>query len=280
MMRRLQELIAKAGDVLSEEASGRFKRLGREGRHLSLDSSPTVVVGDIHGDIHALREILEATGIEEKIHDGGWRLLFLGDYGDRGADSIAVYETILGLKVACPQGVALMMGNHEALDIVPLQPHDLPDQLRSVYGAEWGGIYSSILTLQALLPSSAIYGDRVLLVHGGVYPGINRSKLARPKAKELEMVLWNDPFEDAEGLSASPRGAGVRFGPRVTAEALGTLGVELIVRSHSAVPGGFRLNHGGSVLTIFSSKHVYGLENGSYLVLERGKPAMDCLRLF
>jgi hypothetical protein len=278
-MERLRILIERAIEVLADEELSRLEGLDREGMFLTLDSSPTVVVGDIHGDKAALMEVLDGSGILKKVGKG-WRLVFLGDYADRGPDSLGVYETVLGLKVDHPCDVVLMKGNHEALEIVPLQPHDLPDQLRSFHGKAGDGIYSALLDLHMHLPSSAIYGRSILLIHGGVYPGITRSSLARPSPKELEMILWNDPYEEAEGLSVSPRGAGARFGPAITEEALKSLGVKHILRSHSAVQKGYRFNHRGRVLTVFSSKHVYGLENGAYLVLEDGRPIGDCIRVF
>jgi hypothetical protein len=278
-MGKLRDLVERTSRVLADEAAGGLEGLVREGALLTLDPSPTVVVGDIHGDLASLGSILEGSGILKKIGKG-WRLVFLGDYADRGPDSLGVYEAVLELKVNHPSDVVLMKGNHEALEIIPLQPHDLPDRLRSLHGRAGDAIYESLLALHTLLPSAAIYGGSILLIHGGVFPGITRSSLVRPSHKELEMMLWNDPYEEADGISASPRGAGVRFGAAVTSEALGALGVRQIVRSHSAVPKGYRFSHGGRVLTIFSSKHVYGLDSGAYLVLEGGRSIGDGIRVF
>jgi protein phosphatase len=272
-------LIERAGDILTEEAAGRLEGLEREGALLVMDRSPTVVVGDIHGDLNALTTILRESGILRRIA-GGWRLVFLGDYADRGPDSLGVYEAVLKLKLDHPSNVVLMRGNHEALEMIPFQPHDLPEQLMARHGSRGAEIYESLLALHPLLPSASIYGCRVLLIHGGVFQGISHSSLVRPSRKELEMMLWNDPFEGAEGTSPSPRGAGGRFGPSVTSEALRLLGVEHIVRSHSAVPGGHKFNHGGRVLTIFSSKNVYGLASGAYLVLEEGRSIGEGVRVF
>jgi protein phosphatase len=278
-MEKLRALIESAGRILADEAAGRLEGLKREGALLTLDASPTVVVGDIHGDLTALRTILEGSGIIKKIGKG-WRLVFLGDYADRGPDPLGVYEAVLELKTHHPNNVVLMKGNHEALEIIPFEPHDLPHKLRSLQGGSGDAIYESLLYIQSLLPSAAIYGGSILLIHGGVFPGITRSSLARPSQKELEMMLWNDPYEEADGVSTSPRGAGVRFGYAVTAEALRSLGVGHIVRSHSAVPKGYRFSHRGRVLTVFSSKHVYGLDSGAYLVLEGGRSIGDGIRLF
>ncbi len=246
---------------------------------VTLDLSPTVIVGDLHGDLSALYEIIEGSGILNKL-DVGWRLVLLGDYGDRGPDSLGVYEAILELKLQYPNAVVLLKGNHEALDLIRFQPHDLPDRIRERYGSRWYEIYESILKLQSMLPAAALYGDRALPVHAGIFRGICREALKCPKNEELEMMLWSDPTEDFEGMAKSPRGAGVRFGAAVTHEALRTLGVGMIIRSHSAVPGGYKFNHGGGVLTVFSSKNVYHLEHGAYFLFEDGRTVLDGIRQF
>ncbi len=258
---------------------GGLEGLERDGALITLDRLPTVVVGDIHGDLRALNAILGDSGIRERFSDG-WRRVFLGDYGDRGPDPIGVYEAVLRLKLDHPSSVVLLRGNHEALDMMTLHPHDLPEKLRARYGGSGAEIYKLLLVLHALLPSAAIWGGRTLLVHGGVFRGISHTSLAKPSRKELEMMLWNDPYEGADGASFSPRGAGERFGPSITGEALRSLGVEQIVRSHSSVPAGHRFNHGGRVLTIFSSKYVYGLESGAYLLLEAGRSVGAGVRVF
>lgn len=278
-MDRFKSLIDEAISLIAQEASGRFRGLSRNGMLVTLDPSPTLVIGDLHGDSRALTEILEGSGILGRI-ERGWRIAFLGDYGDRGPDSLGVYEAILELKLRCPGGVVLLKGNHEALDLIRFQPHDLPDQLRVRYGSRWFEVYGSLFKLHSMLPSAAIYGDRALLVHGGVFRGVSRERLESPKREELEAMLWSDPTEDFEGIAPSPRGAGSRFGPAVTQEALRKLGVGMMVRSHSMVPGGYRFNHGGRVLTVFSAKYVYGMENGAYLVFGDGRTIAEGIERF
>ena len=44
-------------------------------------------------------------------------LLFLGDYVDRGPDSLLNFVLILALSLAWPERVIVLRGNHEALDM-------------------------------------------------------------------------------------------------------------------------------------------------------------------
>jgi hypothetical protein len=60
--------------------------------------APIDVVGDIHGEIDALRALLEHLGYDTGgRHPHGRRLVFIGDPTDRGPDSPAVLELVRDL---------------------------------------------------------------------------------------------------------------------------------------------------------------------------------------
>lgn len=72
----------------------------------------TIVVGDIHGCYNELRDLilsLKKEGVYNKDTD---KLIFLGDYIDRGEDSKKVIEFIRNLQENNDNVIALM-GNHE-----------------------------------------------------------------------------------------------------------------------------------------------------------------------
>lgn len=66
-----------------------------------------VAIGDIHGRLSKLEGLLE-----QIVPSGDDRLVFLGDYIDRGADSFEVVELLIRLKKDFPLTVTLR-GNHE-----------------------------------------------------------------------------------------------------------------------------------------------------------------------
>ncbi len=70
------------------------------------------IVGDIHGEVDALRSVLDTLGYgRDGVHPQGRRLVFLGDLSDRGPDSPAVVELVSNLVA---RGLAqCLMGNHE-----------------------------------------------------------------------------------------------------------------------------------------------------------------------
>ena len=71
---------------------------------------PVYIVGDIHGQFYDLINLLSRVSQpgESKV-----KLLFLGDYVDRGNFSIEVLITILVLKINYPKYVFMLRGNHE-----------------------------------------------------------------------------------------------------------------------------------------------------------------------
>lgn len=72
--------------------------------------------GDLHGNLGAL------LSMESALWSGGVavsaaRLLFLGDYVDRGAHGTELMAYLLATKLQRPAGVLLIRGNHETRDI-------------------------------------------------------------------------------------------------------------------------------------------------------------------
>lgn len=263
--------------ILAEEGKGTGGR--REGSLIVLEPSPMVVIGDIHGDLRALETILRETEIEEKIQDG-WKLVFLGDYADRGPDPLGVYGKLFELKLDHPASVHLLKGNHEAPDVVPFQPHDLPWHIKASFPDKWREVYADMVRVQQLMPVAAISNSWLLLLHGGLAPGLNRDSLVKPTMEDLKLILWSDPSEQGARVSPSPRGAGIRFNAEVTREVLGRLGVRHLIRSHQVTPEGYRFNHQGMVLTIISAKNVFELQQGAYLAIKPFEPLDSGIRVF
>ena len=60
-----------------------------------LPDGPLDIVGDVHGEIEALRALLDGLGYaEDGSHPQPRRLVFTGDLTDRGPDSPAVIELV------------------------------------------------------------------------------------------------------------------------------------------------------------------------------------------
>ena len=91
-------------------------------------------IGDIHGCAGLLDRLLEKISQEERAHGGAARLIFLGDYVDRGPDSRGVLDRLIDVARRRPDTVFLK-GNHEAvlLDFLA-DPEAASDWL------SWGGV--------------------------------------------------------------------------------------------------------------------------------------------
>ena len=64
--------------------------------------------GDIHGELEKLDELLEMMSLQE-----GDRLVFLGDYIDRGPDSPGVIDRLISLSTRYE--CVFLLGNHESM---------------------------------------------------------------------------------------------------------------------------------------------------------------------
>ena len=87
----------------------------KESRYLEI-SSPVYVLGDIHGNLYDLqffRKTLWPAGPELTAGE----FLFLGDFVDRGCNSIPVVAYIMAKKILCPSKWWLLRGNHETREV-------------------------------------------------------------------------------------------------------------------------------------------------------------------
>lgn len=82
----------------------------------------TYAIGDIHGCSEQLDRLLDL--IADHAGDRERRLVFLGDYIDRGPDSAAVLRTVSRLHWAEPDRVTCLMGNHERMLLSGLETED------------------------------------------------------------------------------------------------------------------------------------------------------------
>jgi len=270
------QLIEKVIHLLATE-NGRVGSLRITGRLIEAPPvGEAIVVGDIHGDLKSLVHILEASNFLAKARSSrDVLLIFLGDYGDRGSRSPEVYYVVLKLKELFPERVVLMRGNHEGPDDLLASPHDLPFHLNRKFGEKGSEVYLKLRKLFNHLYNAVLIDERYILLHGGApsqastADDIAYAHEKHPRECHLEEILWSDPWEGIKGTYASPRGAGRLFGENVTDKLLKMLGVKALIRGHEPSERGFKTNHSGKVLTIFSrSGPPYYNDYGAYLYLD------------
>lgn len=75
-------------------------------------SPPVKIVGDIHGQYSDLIRLFEMCGFPPSAN-----YLFLGDYVDRGKQSLETILLLLCYKVKYPENFFLLRGNHECANV-------------------------------------------------------------------------------------------------------------------------------------------------------------------
>lgn len=254
----------------------------REHALLKIPCGPrgVLIFGDLHGNFRALQDLLSACGSSPP----ETTLLFLGDYVDRGSQSLEVLTLLIAWKVKYPSRVFMLRGNHEDRDI------------NAHYGfmkecKERGklNLYNHFVTMFSYMPLAAVVGDKLFCAHGGIGPSMpNLSavigldihkplKIPHQATEAWEQVIqdltWADPGQlngpradevfDARGFCFnSSRNCSVKWSPVATEAFLAATGLSLIVRGHECVDG-FRLSHGGKVVTLFSTNSYGDGRNGA-----------------
>jgi len=286
----LQEFVQLTNNVveLLSNETGLVGNLKINGRLVELPPKGEItVIGDLHGDLESLTQILKISDFLKKSQRGEQPvLIYLGDYGDRGLYSPEVYYVVLKLKVSFPENVVLMRGNHEGPDDLLAYPHDLPSHLHNRFGEKWSVAYLKLKELFNQLYNAVIVSHRCILLHGGV-PSQARSlddlayaHLKHPGESHLEEILWSDPEEGIVGTYPSPRGAGNLFGEDVTMKFLETLNVDFLIRGHEPSDEGYKINHSGRVLTLFSRKgEPYFNSKAAFLQFELADSVRDVFEL-
>jgi len=255
------QLISEVSQVLKDETR-KLGMLQMTGRLIRLPRSGEVtVVGDLHGDFASLTYILADSSFMEKAsNQQDAHLVFLGDYGDRGPYSPEVYCTVLNLKAKFPDKVVLLQGNHEGPEDLLAYPHDLPSHLQRRFRSDWRVVYDELGRLFRQFPTAVLADERCVMLHGGIPSkakapdDVAYAYERHPAESHLEEILWGDPIDGFTGIHHSPRGAGNLFGQDVTDAFIKMLGVRFVVRGHEPTDEGYKINHDGKILTLFSRK--------------------------
>lgn len=273
---RLGELVEEVTGLMKDERVEDGNRIN--GGVLLPPDKQYIIIGDLHGDLDTLEEVLEKNDIMRRLEEKRTYLVFLGDYIDRGNRQIETIALVMLLKKHYPENVVLLRGNHEPPKELMPYPHDFPYVLKVQYGLEGWRLYKKFTEFFDELPYVAIVEGELLMLHGGP-PSNNIKEVSDyksylslntfpPRINILEEILWNDPVENIEYNSPSPRGAGYLFGYKVTERALELTNTKVIVRGHEPASDGYKLNHNERVVTLFTRRGPpYYNEKAAYMVV-------------
>jgi predicted phosphodiesterase len=246
------------------------------------DLENLVIISDLHGDSNSLFRILSEINYKQFLSKELNKLVFLGDYIDRGSDSLSIIYSVCYLKSTYPDSVILMKGNHEAPTEFPFSPHDFPYEVEDRFGNRWREIYKDILSMFRMLTLATVVKHKLLLVHGGLptqeaaaenfRESIAFAHERQVRNSVLEEILWNDPrqIDENKGQERSRRGLGKYFGSNVTRTWLQATGTKAVIRGHEPCQG-FRLDHDNMIMTLFSCTGLYPNSAAAYLMINASK---------
>ena len=214
-------------------------------------NAPVNICGDTHGQFNDLLRLFEFGGRPPKTN-----YLFLGDYVDRGKNSVETMGLLLAYKIKYPQNFFLLRGNHESEIINHV--YGFYDECRRRYSVKTYKLFSDCFNW---LPISAIVDDKILCMHGGISPDLTSldkiKKIVRPTEVPdkglLCDLLWSDPDKNADGWGGNERGVSVTFNENIVNKLVEDLDIDLVCRAHQVVERGFEFFADKKLVTVFSA---------------------------
>ncbi|CEF63106.1 Serine/threonine-protein phosphatase PP1-beta catalytic subunit [Strongyloides ratti] len=232
-----------------------IKPIMADGTLIEIDG-PVKIFGDIHGQYQNFHQLLDITGRVPTI-----KALFLGDYVDRGPQSLEVICYLLALKCRYPDKCYLIRGNHETPSVNRIYGFYNECGLKYNIGMWW-----DFQSLFNRLPMAALVSKRIFCMHGGLSPELTNFDTIRstirpvepPESGYLTDLIWSDPTNKGDGWFYSTRGISCAFGRGVVEAASKIMGFDLIVRAHQVVQEGYEIMVGKSLITVFSAPNYCG----------------------
>ena len=235
-------------------------------------------MGDIHGQYNDLLRILATCKPPPAT-----RYLFLGDYVDRGRQGLECIILLLAYKIAYPADFFLLRGNHELARIN--EHYGFQEEvLRRFKSKKLWKLFQSVFNV---MPVCGLVGDRILCMHGGLSPDLERLDQLRALERPMDPtdgipndLLWADPDPRGKGWSQNNRGTSYLFGKDIVHQYCRKLGLELIVRAHQVCQDGYRFFAGKKLVTLFSAPNYCGEEPNDAAVMEVNEAFFIKFKLF
>lgn len=228
---------------------------------LEFDNHGYAVIGDIHGQYNDIWRIVNESFLYGSKHNTNMRYLFLGDYVDRGQNSLETIMLLLCWKLLDPTEIYLLRGNHECRAINCR--YGFLDELKSRFQPEAiaMALFNCINLCFDHMPIAAVLNNQYFAVHGGISPLLKNldqiRNLQYPISgdgdKLVNDLLWADPSLTVEDFENNPV-RGPKFGEKAVDDFFQiNPGMCRILRAHQFIRTGVRQNFNGKVVTIFSA---------------------------
>lgn len=249
-------------------------------------------IGDLHSDTISLMKILEKCNFFNCIVNGhNIRLIFLGDYVDRGKAHIKMLSCILLLKYIFHENIYLLRGNHDGGTIIkdgvklcvgkPKNELDEDYYLLYLYKlSKTNRSFSSHMINNYLNFFNSLcniafinsLSTTIMAVHGGIprprkenctyYNYINNihnltdeNIVDNINRSITHNMLWSDPWNNGDNLREDS--GRFRFTVDHFEDFRKKLNFDLLVRGHEAEKDGYKKFFNGKLFTIFSSGSIF-----------------------
>ncbi|KAL8907752.1 MAG: hypothetical protein Q9207_001235 [Kuettlingeria erythrocarpa] len=219
-------------------------------------SAPVKIVGDIHGQYTDLIRLFEMCGFPPNAN-----FLFLGDYVDRGKQSLETILLLFCYKLKFPENFFMLRGNHECANVTRV--YGFYDECKRRCNIK---IWKTFVDTFNCLPIAAIVASKIFCVHGGLSPNLAHMddirQIARPTDVPdyglLNDLLWSDPADMETDWEANERGVSYCFGKGVIMGFLQKHDFDLVCRAHMVVEDGYEFFQDRILVTVFSAPNYCG----------------------
>ena len=200
-----------------------------------------IFVGDTHGDLEASQKVIK------NFLKPGNKIVFLGDYVDRGSFSKENLDFLLKTKRENPNQIFLLQGNHEGYHILKFSPADFWENLSKKE-------YEKYCSIVEKFPLAVVTKD-IIALHGALpdvesLKDINQIKLGD---KKWMQIVWGDFIEEpGKYLGIDPFTGRPKFGKDWFFELMKRFNKKVLIRSHQPTAPLFMFDD--TCLTIFTCK--------------------------
>jgi len=186
--------------------------------------------GDVHGQYSDLLRLFEYGGLPPEAN-----YLFLGDYVDRGKQSLETICLLLAYKIKYPENFFLLRGNHECASINRI--YGFYDECKRRFNVR---LWKTFTECFNCLPVAALIDEKILCMHGGLSPDLHNLDQIRNLQRPTDVpdtgllcdLLWSDPSKEVQGWGMNDRGVSYTFGADKVSEFLQKHDLDLICRAH------------------------------------------------
>lgn len=243
------------------------KILSKEPSILNL-TAPIKIFGNINGHFDSLINIFENFGYPDDSYGDIERndYLFLGDYVDRGSQSLEVVCLLFALKLRFPEQIFLLRGHHEDILVNSVLGFGEECEIKMKEDVrDKNSIFMKINNLFQYLPFGAIVGKNIFCVHGGIGQNVKLlneiNKIQRPfqithdsnKMTNEQLIvnelLWTDPLitksmqekeeKSSRSLFGCPEIRSKKFSMERTDQFLEMNNLSMMIRSHEFIKDGY-----------------------------------------